>query len=454
MSCFSTIFFQNIRVHSVSGGAVSLWVVKAVMCLLLALAPVFFVRAQESTRVFTFHYRLNNGAFDFGYINNSQEADSLSAFLGSLTEDRILSADVVAFASPEGTSARNQLLCQERADAFASLVGTRFPQLKGKLSSCSGGEAWEDLRDRLNQDERLQQLSPEKFRQICDILDNPSFSADDRKAVLKSSLEDNWYGYLRWIHYRYLRRCEVRVNYLQDTLVPVSLDQNKTNAVSASPDTVYVTRVDTVYVVRTDTVYVAMKPVRTSRPVFGVSTNIPYDITYIPNYGVTSIPSFSLEYYPRRGRFTFGADLEIPMWKQPSQHRYMQIQNLTLWVRRYFKFAQERFKGAYLLANVNAARYGIGWDAKGWEGEGLGAGLGAGYKFTLGKRLFLDLGGSVGFFYSGYDPYVWGNDATGRYYYDYAGDPTQFTRRRKRLFWAGPTRVYISLGIDLFNRKK
>lgn len=426
-----------------------------IVSVLLLFAPVFLLRAQdanESTRVFTFHFRLNSGDFEPGFIDNSREADSLSAFLSGLSDDSILSADVVAFASPEGSSVRNHQLCVERADAFATLVATRFPRLKGKLFSIPGGEAWEDLRDRLNQDARLQTLSPEKYRQISDILDNTSISQDERKAALKSSLEDNWYGYLRWIHYRYLRRCEVRVHYLRDSSAPVS--QNTGIATGASPDTVFVTRVDTVYIVRTDTVYVEKNPVTVQRPVLGISTNLPYDITYIPNYGVTSIPSFSLEYYPKRGHYTLGADLEIPMWRQPSQHRYMQIQNLTLWVRRYFKTDRERFKGAYLLANVNAARYGIGWDAKGWEGEGLGAGLGAGYKFTLGKRLFLDLGGSVGFFYSGYDPFVWGNDATGRYYYDYAGDPTQFTRRRKRLFWAGPTRVYISLGIDLFNRKK
>ena len=49
---------------------------------------------------------------------------------------------------------------------------------------------------------------------------------------------------------------------------------------------------------------------------------------------------------------------------------------------------------------------------------------------------------------------MWGNDATGRYYYDYSGDPDLFIERNKRLLWFGPTRVYISLGIDLFNRKK
>ncbi len=47
---------------------------------------------------------------------------------------------------------------------------------------------------------------------------------------------------------------------------------------------------------------------------------------------------------------------------------------------------------------------------------------------------------------------MFGNDATRRYYYDYAGDPELFVERNHRWFWFGPTRAYISLGIDLFNR--
>ncbi len=191
------------------------------------------------------------------------------------------------------------------------------------------------------------------------------------------------------------------------------------------------------------------------RPVLGVSTNLPYDITYIPHYGLTSIPSFSLEFYPKKGKFTFGADVEWPMWKHPQEHRYLQINNLTLWSRYYFKPRQHRFRGWYLLANVNAARYGIGWEGRGWEGEGLGVSLGAGWKWILGNgRFFVDMGVAMGYFYSGYDPYVWGNDATGWYYYDYIGDPEQFVKRNSRLSWIGPTRVYISIGVDLFNRKK
>lgn len=203
------------------------------------------------------------------------------------------------------------------------------------------------------------------------------------------------------------------------------------------------------------------------RPVIGLSTNLPYDITYLPNYGLTSIPSVSLEYYPARGHWTFGADVEWSHWRHYDSHRFNQIHNITLNARRYFRDSESLlskgnaekgpvsgFYGLYLAGSINAAQYGIGWNAKGWEGEGLGVSLGIGYKCALGRRMYLDLGVEGGYFYSRYDPYLYGNDATKWYYYDYTGDPAQFVKRRMALNWFGPTRVYISLGINLFDRNR
>ena len=188
-------------------------------------------------------------------------------------------------------------------------------------------------------------------------------------------------------------------------------------------------------------------------PVIGISTNLLFDATYIPNYGFTSVPSFSLEYYPARGHWTFGADVDWSHWLHYDTHKFNQIHNISLHTRRYFKSGENGFKGLYLQGALNAAMYGLGWDAHGWEGELLGANLGAGYKINFG-RFFIDMGLDVGYFYSRNDPYVWGDDATGWYYYDYVGDPAQFAPRQKGFQWFGPTRAYISIGLDLFNRRR
>ena len=75
-------------------------------------------------------------------------------------------------------------------------------------------------------------------------------------------------------------------------------------------------------------------------------------------------------------------------------------------------------------------------------------------EYAFGRRMFIDFGLALGVFYSGYDPYVWGNDATGWYYYDYAGDPDTFRKRNQRLLWWGPTRIYLNIGFDFSNRHR
>ncbi|MBR6457471.1 MAG: DUF3575 domain-containing protein [Bacteroidales bacterium] len=188
-------------------------------------------------------------------------------------------------------------------------------------------------------------------------------------------------------------------------------------------------------------------------PILGVGTNLLYDATYVPGYGFTSIPSLTVEYYPEDGHYTIGTDLEWPNWRHPDQHRFFQIHNVSLWGRYYFKPEQYCFDGWYLSGSANAAMFGLGWNKRGWEGEGLGISAGGGYKWTFG-RIYIDAGLALGFLYARYDPYVWGDDITGWYYYDYTGDPDAFQKRRMALYWFGPTRIQVTLGINLFNRNR
>ena len=189
-----------------------------------------------------------------------------------------------------------------------------------------------------------------------------------------------------------------------------------------------------------------------------VSTNLPYDLTYFPGYGITSIPSLGVEYYPSgHKRFSFGLDFECPFWAHYDTHRFLQANNLTLSSRWYFqKGYKGDYHGLFLYAGAGAARYGIGWDAHGWQGEGFHLSAGLGWKFALGRksRFFMDMGLAGGWFHSRYDPYVYGYDATGWYYYDYTGLPENFIKRNQALDWFGPTRVWISIGMELFKRSK
>lgn len=386
-----------------------------VVVVLLCLLPdtALFIRAQERdtrTRISVL-FPINRYVLLRNYADNASALDALDR---QLQEDNPAGIDLVVIisaASPEGPSNFNEMLSQKRGEALRSYVLAQRPDLEDKIELRSVGEAWLELH-------------------IVDL----AIPRAERERVLRS--RSDWRSISR------KKLPLLRYAHLDITRAALPSQELAMPVIGRPAQFLQVPQVE-------------KKEFRRSlRPVIGLSTNLLYDLTYVPHYGLTSIPSFSLEFYPVRGHWTVGADVEWPMWQHYENHRFLQVNNITLWTRRYFKPSEGRFNGAYILANVNVARYGIGWEAKGWEGEGIGASLGAGYKVKLGRRMFLDFGLALGAFYSAYDPYVYGFDLSGRYYYDYNGDVDKFVRRSKRLMWLGPTRAYISLGIDLFNRKK
>lgn len=418
------------------------------ICFVLLLLPTFLSAQQR----FFLYFPWNDSQWKESYFGNEEVLDSLSRLINHIGLENIEGLDVTAYASPEGSYQNNMRLSRERAAQFDRLVNARFPAISANI--LAGGEAWTLLRERVINDTKIR---PDLREKILLILDSPSINNEKRKVKLISELDKNDYRYLLFAHYRYLRCFEIILHLKEQEQVQQQKPVRETETEQAAkPEPVQVEPVEQIQVNdKNESIAEEQaspsKPIK-KKPILAVSTNIPYDITYIPKYGLTSIPSFSLEYYPSNyGHWTFGADLEFPMWRHWDEHRFFQIQNLTLNTRYYFK--KNNYHGLYLLANVNAARYGLGWEAKGWEGEGLGLSVGAGYKLTLYKRLFLDAGIAVGYFYSRYDPYEYGFDSTRRYYYDYIGIPEDFVRRNHILNWFGPTRIWISIGVELFSRK-
>lgn len=473
--------------------------VSFILSLLWATFPAVSDSTGFATQTLPVHFRWDNTTHDKEYMGGGAAVDSLASLVAKVGADNINSIEVTAYASPEGVYEHNMMLSRQRAKSLKTLLIESIPDLADKFNVIPGGEAWELLRARVAVDSTLCDASRER---VLKILDNTTISDDTRKWRLANwSGTDpkvgNVYKYLLRAHYKYLRCGDVNIVFrrpLAELLADV--DDEDVEAEVAAPVSPPVVPgeakepVDTVApAVAPDAavppdVAVAPKPLTDSTltqtlqpeslrdesaqmpegkpvkchdrvPILGVSTNLLYDVTYIPGYGITSIPSLSLEYYPRGGRWTIGADVEWPMWKHWDTHDFMQINNITLWVRRYFKPDLYLYKGAYLFGNVNAAQYGIGWDDKGWEGEGLGGSLGIGYKKYFGNsRFYFDTGLAAGVFWSQYDPYFWGNEATGWYYYDYAGKPEDFRERSKHLLWFGPTRLYFSIGYDLLMRKR
>ena len=413
------------------------------------------------------YFRWDKSNYEDNYRSNSQAADKVYNLMKDIGTERVDSVIVKAYASPEGAYGHNMDLSRRRAMEFDRAVKEKMGLMGADIpiTVLPGGEAWEQLRARVEADTVISATA--KKRTLA-LLDDDSVPRDTKKWRMmhfylgETREEGDVYHWLLLNHYVYLRCLDIKIYY--HDAVPYSLEEPEeevkeepspaTEEPAAQPDTTVVAPSEA-FVPSLGLVSPASDNTAKRRfsPVIGISTNLIFDATYIPNYGFTSVPSFSLEYYPARGHWTFGADVDWSHWLHYDTHKFNQIHNITLHTRRYFKSGENGFKGLYLQGALNAAMYGLGWDAHGWEGELLGANLGAGYKINFG-RFFIDMGLDVGYFYSRNDPYVWGDDATGWYYFDYTGDPAQFSPRQKGFQWFGPTRAYISIGLDLFNRRR
>ena len=196
------------------------------------------------------------------------------------------------------------------------------------------------------------------------------------------------------------------------------------------------------------------------RHLIALRTNLLHDLLYVPQFGWAPGINVSLEYYPLRGHYTLNADFTFSNHRRWNDHKFFQMRDLRLEVRRYFR-GGGTFIGPYLGLYGHGAIYGIGFSkTKGWEGEGGGGGLSVGYTCRLNRKgnLRLELSASFGVFISRYDPYVYGNTLTGEedglYYYDYHGNADQFKKRNHRLTWFGPTNAGIHITYDIIYRKK
>ena len=207
------------------------------------------------------------------------------------------------------------------------------------------------------------------------------------------------------------------------------------------------------------------------REVLSVKSNLLFDVAYVPGYDRwCPIPNVAVEFYPRKGHFTYGASFDFPWWQHYWKHKYFQIRNYQLESRYYFRSGDlyknpagegAAFRGFYLQGYVHAALFGICFsEHRGWVGEGLGGGVGAGYVLPLSKKGHwrLEFGAQVGYFGCRYDPYQFENPVNPNYidhlyYYKWTLQPELFKKRQYRFNWFGPTRVGITLTYDLLYKR-
>lgn len=384
------------------------------------------------------------------YRVNSTKLNTADPFVRELTEHVLplandslwvlVGLDVHGGASPEGPYSFNQKLSRGRAAALLDYIA---PQLDSVAANCVATHTVAEDYPYLLW--LLERSGDSAAPVVAEIIGRYTM---DRPADIKAALRAVDGGLL-W--HRLLRDYFPTVRAARMVLFFKRLDNN-VYAVLEAPVAPELPRPEPV---ERQSYNVIDLPLTVERPhMLSVSSNVLYDAFYMPQYGWAPMPNIALEFYPRRGYFTYRAGFTFPYWHRWAKHKFFQIRDYHVEVRRYFQ-PWPLHSGPYLGAYVNATKYGIGLSArKGWQGEGLGAALKVGYVLPLGAgRWRLDFHVAAGGFVTRFDPYVYGNpvtgDVDGDYYYDWIHGSSSFHRRNHRRWWFGPTEVGVTFTYDL-----
>lgn len=382
------------------------------------------------------HFRFDKSRLDLNYMGNQQSLEKFAQVIDSLGLNMIDSVVIVSQSSPEGVYEHNLSLSRRRAATMRREIEKRHPDLGDKLFVHPDGESWQRLREYVVKDSLMKQSTIDKVLAVID--------ADVNIGTKKWRMEQlDIYPYLRKTYYPRIRNSVFCIVYFDDGLSILEVEQPQpveTEDIADEPKF----REDFPYEQYTYRV-----------PFLNVHSNMLYDAGSVLNVGV--------EYYPKNSRWTVAANYTFPWWSIKKSHRYLQIIDGQLEVRRYFKKlegfdAEFGPRGHYLSAYGEGNLYDLAFNAakRGVQGEGWSAGLGYGYVWHpwKDKRWKLEAFIHVGYYQTLYDTYHHSGDPLNdKYYYDWDGKVEDFKPRNHRLRWFGPTGVGINISYDLFRRK-
>ena len=371
-------------------------------------------------------------------------------------------------ASPEGPYANNKMLGQRRAQWLLDFIRQqlRFPVNEQNFRLDSEAEDYRTLTLIMRQ---ANDKDYDLVKSLCDKY-LPTGDVARLKRALQTAQGGQLWRRLNKEYFHHLRTARIVLFFKKheeekpevepvEPPVPVVEEPTEPAVEPAEP------RIDTL----------------ARREVLAIKTNLLFYGVYMPGYDRwCPIPNVAIEYYPKKGHFTFGASFDMPWWQDYDAHKYFQIRNYQLETRYYLKahrpheshetyetnrtngtYKAPAYAGWYLQGYVHGGVFGICFDAdRGWVGEGYGAGIGAGYVMPVSRNGHwrLEFGLQAGFFRCKYDPYQYENPVDpsyqdNLYYYKWNLEPSLFKKRQYRWNWIGPTRIGVTLSYDLLYKR-
>lgn len=177
------------------------------------------------------------------------------------------------------------------------------------------------------------------------------------------------------------------------------------------------------------TAAMALVPTRAEADVWGVKSNMLYDVVGAPNIGVE---------YGWNGHWSVTADVTAPWWVDGDNEWCYEMSNVGLEARYWLNGWQDRsnaLKGHFLGLYGNGGCFDFGHDCMGWQSKWFWAtGVSYGYNFRLNDHLLLECTLGIGYLNTDYTRYDTTFDKEGIYFIEDGN-----------YSWFGPTKAGVSL---------
>jgi hypothetical protein len=365
--------------------------------------------AQQSETV-VIHFRVNSTVLEPGYMDNARVLAIIDrTFADKSLAENLDYATIIATASPEGNTVHNEELATGRALALRSRIASNHSHIdRARIVPFSAGEDWDGLRRMIANDPR----TPSK-QEALDALDL-SLSGDVLRTRLRAISGGATWRYISSNMLPYLRGGVACMIYLKQK------PGKETVITEQQTDTVYVDRVKEVERI--------VEVPGENRFRLDVRTNLVHDAFLLPTLG--------LEWRTDDDAFGIKLDGGYSYWG--SKHGKVQkIWFLNPEVRYYMAEARRFYLGlGATFSEYNVHRFPVGGMLKGdfgHQGSLWNAGITAGYRLPLAKRLALDFNLGLGYTSCSYETFEIINHT--RYYGE---------KKLSKDFW-GPTQIGINL---------
>lgn len=357
---------------------------------------------------------------------------------------RLVSMVVRGGASPEGYYERNSQLSKGRSKA---LLDQLSKDLGMDFSDATVENMVEDYHYLLKMMEEAGDPDTELVRATVEKCESKSVRP---RSALRSIRGRKLWRHLYKTYFPALRTARIMLNF-----VKVEKPKPVEPAKPVIP-VVPVVKEETKDTIVADTMAVDTIPMAEPRePMLSVKTNLLYDAFWMPRFGYAPVVNIMAEYYFHDSHWTALLEYDFPWWYRDNKHKYFQCLNWT-GEARYF-LEKDAVRQGWFFDAYGQYNY---WDFSfnredAWQGEGFGAGIGAGWVKRLGKdsRWKIEFFLKAGFYTAKYDPYHAGEPYAGKYYYDWDDEVNKFVRRNYRWNWFGPTSLGVNISYDLLFRR-